>query len=37
MSTLLISSMMAGAEVDDDLEMETSDVNDTLEALADRQ
>src|SRR5678816_3672641 len=32
MSTLLISSMMAGTEVDD-FEMETSDVNDALERL----
>ena len=32
MSTLVISSMMAGTEVDD-FEMETSDVNDALERL----
>ena len=33
MSTLVISSMMAGAEVDDDFEVETSEVTDALERL----
>jgi hypothetical protein len=33
MSTLTIPSLMGGADVDDDFEMGTSDVNDALDRL----